>query len=113
MQFEDFPFRNHLELLFQCVGQKGQRCREENDACSFISYAFLRLLILDRKLNMNLCKRFAIAVEQRTGKSALATASFKTLIIYTVLLCVLFMVLERRMVITKLMYPLVKTCCLR
>ena len=44
---------------------------EENDKCSFISYVFLRLLILDRKLNMNLWKRFAIAVEQRTGKSAI------------------------------------------
>lgn len=53
---------------------------------------------------MNLWKRFAIAVEQRTGKSALATASFKGLIIYTVLLCVFFMVLKRRMVIRKLMY---------
>ena len=104
VQFEDFPFQNHLELLFQCVGQKGQRCREENDACSFISYAFLRLLILDRKLNMNLWKRFAIAVEQRMGKSALAAASFKALIIYTVLLCVFFIVLKKRMVIRKLMY---------
>ena len=54
---------------------------------------------------MNLWKRFAIAVEQRTGKSALATASFKALIIYTVLLLVFFMVLKRRMVIRKLMYP--------
>ena len=73
MQFADLSFQNHLELLFQSVGQKGQseRCREENDTCSFISYAFLRLLILDRKLNMNLWKRFAIAVEQRTGKSAI------------------------------------------
>lgn len=42
VQFEDFPFQNHLELLFQCVGQKGQRCRVENDTCSFISYVFLR-----------------------------------------------------------------------
>ena len=53
---------------------------------------------------MNLCKRFAIAVEQRTGKSALTTASFTALIIYTVLLCVFFMVVKRRMVIRKLMY---------
>ena len=113
MQFEDFPFRNHLELLFQCVGQKGQRCREENDACSFISYAFLRLLILDRKLNMNLCKRFAIAVEQRTGKSALAAASFKALIIYTVLLCVAFYGLRKKNGDYKINVPLVKTCCLR
>lgn len=71
MQFADFPFQNHLELLFQCIDQKGQRCREENDTGSFISYDFLRLLIRDRKLNMNLWKRFAIAVEQRTGKSAI------------------------------------------
>ena len=115
MQFEDFPFQNHLELLFQCFGQKGQseRCREENDTCNFILYAFLRLLIQDRKLSMNLWKRFAIAVEQKTGKSALATASFKALTIYTVLLCVAFYGLRKKNGDYKINVPLVKTCCLR
>ena len=62
---------------------------------------------------MNLWKRFAIVVEQRTGKSALATASFKALIIYTVLLCVTFYGLRKKNGDYKINVPLVKTCCLR
>ena len=62
---------------------------------------------------MNLWKRFAIAVEQRTGKSALATASFKALIIYTVLLCVCFYGLKKKNGDYKINVLLAKACCPR